>query len=641
MDGSGASRTPRKGKRRSAAGRAEDSAPPADAAPPIEEAAGDLMKLVQGQSMEAVEKLSRTLFDVTVQAQTLGAELLHKAQEDGQRPFRPDPYGLTPYAVEVAGKLVSRPEKLLDAQLALWKGYAEIWADATKRALGEEPAKPAPRDKRFADPDWTNLPYFDLLKRTYLHTADWMVKLVESAEGVDETSRRKALFFTRQIADAFSPSNFALTNPVVLRETIKSQGDNLVAGLHNLAEDLKRGGGRLAISQTDESGFKVGDNIAITPGKVVYRGELFELLQYAPTTAQVHETPLLIFPPWINKFYILDLRQDNSMIKWLTEQGFTVLVVSWANPTPEQSAKTFEDYMRGGIFEAVDAARKATGAQKVNCVGYCIGGTLLTTTLAYMAKVGDDRIGAATFFASQSDFVEGGDMLVFTDDAAMQFVKDEIEARGGVLGSDVMAETFNYLRANDLVWSFVVNNYLLGKKPAAFDLLFWNSDQTRMPRELHLFYLDTFYRKNLLARGELTLLGERLSIGDIKIPVYMQSSKEDHIAPYRSIFRGARLYGGPMRMILAGSGHIAGVINHPAANKYQHWLPKDAEAALPGTVEAWMETLEERPGSWWPDWAAWLARQSGPMVPARTPGDGDLPVLGDAPGEYVLVRSMG
>jgi polyhydroxyalkanoate synthase subunit PhaC len=608
--------------------------------PPVDEAAEDLLKTINAQSMEQLEKLSRTLFDVTVQAQTLGAELLHKAQQDGQRPFRPDPYGLTPYAVEVAGKIAARPEKLLDAQIALWKGYADIWAEAAKGALGEAKS-PTPKDKRFADPDWSNVPFFDLLKRTYLHTADWMVKLVENAEGVDETSKRKALFFTRQLADAFSPANFALTNPVVLRETIKSQGDNLVHGLHNLAQDLKKGGGRLHLTQTDEDAFKVGENIAVTPGKVVYRGEVFELLQYNAVTEEVFETPLLIFPPWINKFYIMDLRQDNSMIKWLTEQGITVLVVSWANPTPEQSDKTFEDYMRQGVFEAVEAAQKATGAAKVNCVGYCIGGTLLTATLAYMAKKGDDRINAATFFASQSDFVEGGDMLVFTDDAAMQFIKDEIEARGGVLGSDVMAETFNYLRANDLVWSFVVNNYLLGKKPAAFDLLFWNADQTRMPRALHLFYLETFYRQNLLSKGELTLLGERLAIEDITIPVYMQSSREDHIAPYRSIFRGARKYGGPMRMILAGSGHIAGVINHPAAQKYQHWLPKDPDARLPATVEEWQAGLEEFKGSWWPDWAKWLAEHSGAKVKARTPGNGALPVLGDAPGTYVLVRSMG
>jgi polyhydroxyalkanoate synthase subunit PhaC len=609
---------------------AESGSPP----PPTPDS---LLEVMQGQTFDTLESLSRTLAETTIRAQQLGAEMVGKAAHDSGRPFRPDPYGLSPYAAEVMGKIAARPEKLLDAQAELWRGYAQIWTEAAKSAFGE-PMSPVRKDKRFADPDWERIPFFDLLRRTYLHTSDWMVKLVESAEGVDEMSRRKALFFTRQIADAFSPSNFIATNPQVLRETLASKGENLARGITHLVEDMERGHGRIAIRQTDETRFEVGRNIAITPGKVVYRGELFELLQYAPATEQVYETPILFFPPWINKFYILDLRQDNSMIKWLTEQGYTVFVVSWVNPDPSMAEKTFEDYMRGGIWEAVDAARKAAGVEKVNCVGYCIGGTLLACTLAVMAQRGDDRINAVTFFASQQDFVEAGDLLVFTDESAMQYIKDEIEARKGVLGSDVMAETFNFLRANDLVWSFVVNNYLLGKEPAAFDLLFWNSDQTRMPRALHLFYLDTFYRKNALTNGELVMDGLRLSLKDVKNPVYMQSSRDDHIAPYRSIFRGARQFGGPMRMILAGSGHIAGVINHPDANKYQHWLPKD-DAPLPDTVEVWQAGLLEHKGSWWPDWDRWLASHSGPKVAAREPGTGALPALCDAPGTYVKVKS--
>lgn len=612
--------------------------------PPGKSADGDsLMDVLAAQNLDTLETLTRNLGDAMTRMTALGATAVDGVMADDARPLRADPYGLAPYAADVTTRLVSDPEKLAAAHQQLWQGYAEIWTEAMKSGLdiGATEAKPDPKyaDKRFADPDWQRLPMFNLLAKTYLHTANWFTGLIDHVEGLDDMTRRKATFFNKQFADAFSPSNFLMTNPVALREALRTGGQSIVRGLANLEQDLKRGQGRLTPAQVDERPFKIGENIAITPGKVIHRGEIIEILQYDPVTPTVYATPILFFPPWINKFYILDMRQDNSMVKWLTEQGHSVFVVSWLNPGVEHTDKTFEDYARLGIYEALDVVCKASGQNKVNTVGYCIGGTLLASTMAVMAQTGDTRINSTTFFASQQDFEEAGDLKVFTDDAAIQYIKDEIEHAGGVLDATVMGETFNFLRANDLVWSFVVNNYLMGRDPKPFDLLFWNADQTRMPKALHLFYLDNFYRHNRLGKGEMTMSGYRLNLKDVKTPIYMQSSKEDHIAPWRSIYRGAKLFGGPVRMILAGSGHIAGVINHPDAKKYQHWLPPATMTELPPTAEAWQSQLIEHKWSWWPDWAQWLGERSGEQVPARVPGDTGLPILGDAPGSYVLVKS--
>ncbi len=638
--------------------------PPPPASPPASPPAAEtLVEALGSQTGDSLETLAGRLLEASALLQKIGASVLQGVESHPARvPQRPDPYGLAPYAAEMAARLAARPEQLAQAHQQLWQGYAEIWSDAVRAQLAQlpggtelaglaswpgQPADGTPStagkvaDKRFADPDWGNLPVFDMMRRTYLHTAGWLEGLVASVDEADDLTRRKSRFFVKQLADAASPANFLMTNPVALRELLNSRGDSLLRGLSALERDVEKGHGRLAITQTDDAPFQVGETLATTPGKVVYRSELFELLQYEPATQTVFERPILIFPPWINKFYILDLRPENSMIRWLTAQGHTVLVVSWVNPAPELSGRTLEDYLRGGTFEAVQAALDATGAADLNTVGYCIGGTLLACGLALMAERGDTRIASTTFFASQQDFEEAGDLKVFTDQAAIDYIRDEMDAAGGVLDASVMAETFNFLRANDLVWQFVVNNYLLGKAPRAFDLLFWNSDQTRMPQTLHLTYLERFYRDNALAKGELVVENTGLDLGKVKIPIYMQSSREDHIAPYRSIFRGARLFGGPVRMILAGSGHIAGVVNPPAARKYQHWLPAADPAAteqapLPATVEAWQASLTERPGSWWDDWAAWLAARSGPQVPARVPADTGL---GAAPGSYVLVKS--
>jgi polyhydroxyalkanoate synthase len=589
------------------------------------------------ETLESLEALSRNLARAAMMAQGAIAEAALR-QADRPPGIDTDPFHVGPAMAKVMSSLAGRPDAMMEAQGDLWRRYAELWHFAARRAMGETAspvASPAKGDKRFNAPDWTENPVFDVIKQSYLITSDWMNGLVTRAENIDPMSRRRVEFFTRMLTDALSPSNFLASNPEALKEALSTRGESLVRGMENFAGDLARGGGQLAISQTDYDQFEIGVNVATAPGKVVFQNEIIQLIQFSPSTGQVHEIPLVIFPPWINKFYILDLRPENSMIRWLTSQGFTVFVASWVNPDGRLSDRTFEDYMRLGIYEGTAAAMKQAGVDRVNTVGYCIGGTLLSATLAHMAAKGDERIASATFFAAQQDFSEAGDLLLFTSEEWLSDLEKQMESGGGVLAGQTMADTFNMLRSNDLIWSFFVSNYLLGKEPKPFDLLFWNSDQTRMPRTLHLYYLRRFYGDNALAKGELELDGVRLDLGAVKTPVYVQSSKEDHIAPARSVYRGARLFGGPTTFTLAGSGHIAGVINAPVANKYQHWT----NPGLPETLEAWQADAGETAGSWWPHWAEWLGARSGPMVAARDPAAGPLPALEDAPGSYVKVKS--
>ncbi|MGZ3366567.1 MAG: class I poly(R)-hydroxyalkanoic acid synthase, partial [Caulobacteraceae bacterium] len=514
-----------------------------------------------------------------------------------------------------------------------------LWQTTARRVASGEAAdpvaKPSPGDRRFADPEWDKNPLFDVIKQSYLLSSQWLNDLVSGVEDVEPETKRRAEFFTKMLTDAFSPSNFLMSNPAALKAAVDSRGESLVKGMENFAADLERGGGSLQISQTDLTKFEVGRNVATAAGKVVFENALIQLLQFEPETDKVQEVPLLIFPPWINKYYILDLRPENSMIRWLSGQGFTVFVVSWVNPDPALAEKTFEDYLKDGVEAAVGAVLKQTGAEKVNAVGYCIAGTLLSCALAYFAAKGDKRIGSATFFAAQQDFSESGDLKLFTDEDWLRVIEVRMDESGGVLPGRVMGDTFNALRANDLVWSFFVNNYLMGKELKPFDLLFWNSDQTRMPKRLHLDYLRRFYRDNALAQGEFSLNGVPLDLSKVKTPIFVQASREDHIAPYRSVYKGAKLFGGPVTFVLAGSGHIAGVINAPAANKYQHWINEKR----PETVEAWIAGAAEHPGSWWPVWSKWLAERSGPKVPARDPAKGKLKPIEDAPGSFVKVKS--
>ncbi len=537
-------------------------------------------------------------------------------------------------AVKSIGRVVeywmSDPRRALEIQTTLGRAYLDLWAGTVKRMAGEqiEPvAAPDPRDKRFADPEWSQNQFFDFLKQAYLLTAQWSERLVKDAAGIDEHTRKKAEFYIKQIANAISPSNFVFTNPELLRETLLSNGENLVRGMHMLSEDIKAGHGNLKIRQSDPSTFEVGRNLALTPGKVVFQNELMQLIQYEATTKQVLKIPLLIVPPWINKFYILDLTPDKSFIKWCVDQGVSVFVVSWVNPDARLSQKSFEEYMREGVVAALDAVEAVTGEKQVNAVGYCVGGTLLAVTLAYLAAKKRNRVKSATLFAAQVDFTYAGDLMVFVDEERIEQLEAHMKEQG-YLEASRMANTFNMLRSNDLIWPYVVNNYMRGKKPLPFDILYWNSDATRMPAANHSFYLRNCYLDNKLSKGEMKIGDVSLDLHQVKVPIYNLATREDHIAPAKSVLWGSQYFGGSVKYVLAGSGHIAGVINPPSKPKYQYW-----------TGENWLKTAEEHTGSWWPDWLEWLRAQGAQMVPSRKLGGGKFKPTEAAPGSFVKVKS--
>ena len=537
---------------------------------------------------------------------------------------------------QVAQYWLADPRRAADVQSSLGQAYLELWAAAARRLSGQAAtpvAAPDPRDRRFADPEWSSNQFFDFLKQAYLLTMHWTGRLVRDAEGLDAHTRQKAEFYVRQIGNAISPSNFVLTNPELLRQTLASSGDNLVRGMKMLAEDIAAGQGYLKIRQSDPGRYEVGRSLALTPGKVIYQNELMQLIQYAPSTETVLKRPLLIVPPWINKFYILDLTPEKSFIKWCVDHGLTVFVISWVNPDERHAEKDFESYMREGILEALDAVKMSTGEDKTHAIGYCVGGTLLSVALAYMAAKGDDRILSATLFAAQTDFTYAGDLKVFVDEERIRLLERQMTERGYLEGQR-MAIAFNMLRSNDLIWPYVINNYLKGQAPFPFDLLYWNSDATRMPAANHSFYLRNCYLDNRLSRGEMVLGGEVLDLGKVTIPIYNLATREDHIAPAKSAFLGSKFFGGPVKFVLAGSGHIAGVVNPPYKPKYQYWTGGPPT----GNVESWIASAEEHPGSWWPDWLGWIRTQDPAEVAARQPGGGKLPAIEDAPGSYVKVR---
>jgi polyhydroxyalkanoate synthase len=542
--------------------------------------------------------------------------------------------------LELTHQMMLEPVKLAQAQMSLWQDYRELWHRSAAAFFGQqvEPViTPEASDKRFKHAAWQDNYLFDFIKQAYLLTARWLQNVVSRVEGIDPKTKRKLEFYTRQFADAMAPSNFPFTNPEVLRATIESGGENLLRGLSNLLSDLERGKGRLNIRTTDLQAFTPGVNVATTPGKVIYQNELMQLIQYTPVTEQVYQRPLLMVPPWINKFYILDLRPKNSFIKWWTEQGFTVFLISWVNPDRELAEKRFEDYLLEGPVAALDAVEQATGERQVNCVSYCLGGTLLAVTTAYLTALGyADRIHTCTFFTTLLDFANPGELEVFIDEEQLTALEKRMACRGYLEGSE-MAATFSLLRANDLIWSFFINNYLLGREPFPFDLLYWNSDSTRMPAKMHSFYLRTMYQKNLLREpGGITLAGVPVDLRRIKVPAYFLATVEDHIAPWKAVYAGSLLLSGPVHLALSGSGHIAGVINPPVSNKYCYWT----NPAHPETPEEWFGGAEQHVGSWWVDWRHWIAPHAGPQVLARVPGSSRLPVLEEAPGSYVRMRLM-
>ncbi|GAC1332621.1 MAG: class I poly(R)-hydroxyalkanoic acid synthase [Beijerinckiaceae bacterium] len=537
----------------------------------------------------------------------------------------------------VAEHWLADPKRALEAQTRLTTDFIDLWGRTLKRMTGEAAESlvpPDPADKRFADPRWQELPFFDFLRQAYTLSSKWTEAIVAQTDDLDPRLRAKAAFYVRQITSALSPSNFLATNPELLYATAEANGENLARGMKMLAEDIAAGKGSLKIRQSDPTKFELGVNMAVTPGKVIWRNSLMELIQYSPATAEVYKRPLLIVPPWINKFYVLDLNPDKSFIRFAVEQGLTVFVISWVNPDERHADKGFEEYMREGIFEALDVIERATGERKTAAIGYCVGGTLLAIALAHMAATGDDRIESATFFTTQVDFTDAGDLQVFADAGMIDSVEATM-AETGYLEGAKMATAFNMLRPGDLIWSYVVNNYLKGKEPMPFDLLTWNSDSTRMPRANHAFYLRNCYLENNLTRGAMKIGGITLDLGKVKIPVYNLATREDHIAPARSVFTGAKFFGGEMRYVLAGSGHIAGVVNPAWKPKYQYWTGKRPA----GAFDDWMAEAEVHPGSWWTDWAAWVTGQAPERVPAREPGGGALPPLCDAPGEYVRMKA--
>jgi polyhydroxyalkanoate synthase subunit PhaC len=535
---------------------------------------------------------------------------------------------------------LQQPCTVLEAQGALWISWFDLWHSSMHRFMGLEngEARPLalalPEDLRFNHPAWSEIPYFNWLKQSYLITSHWAESLVDRVEGLDPHTRTKARFYMTQLVNAVAPSNWVFTNPELLHETFASDGENLVRGMQLLAEDIERGSGRLKIRQTDATKFEVGKNLAITPGKVIYQNAVMQLIQYEATTDQVLKRPLLIVPPWINKYYILDLSPEKSFVKWAVDQGQTVFMISWVNPGKELAAKSFADYMREGILEALGAVQRATGERAIHALGYCVGGTLLAATLAYLAATRDSRVKSATFLTAQVDFSQAGDLQVFMDEEQVAAIERDM-ARHGYLDGHKMTAAFNLLRSNDLIWPYIVDVYMKGKTPLPFDLLHWNSDSTRIPAANHRFYLRHCYINNDLSHGRIKIDGITLDLSQVKIPIYHLAAREDHIAPARSVFLGAQSLGGSIRFVVAGSGHIAGVVNPPARNRYQYWT----NGPPAGELETWLEAAEEHSGSWWPDWQAWNEAQDGRLVPPRQIGGGKLTPIEDAPGRYVRVKS--
>jgi len=546
-----------------------------------------------------------------------------------------DPLGINAAAAEVWKAMLSQPQSLLSAQTELAKSWmdvaAGIWAPRSERRAAV--IEPAPADSRFKHPAWKDNPVFDALKQGYLLATKAMLDGIDSAQGVDDETRQRVRFFAKQFCDALSPTNFAFMNPAVIEETVRTGGRNLQRGAENILEDLRDNEGRPAL--VDKSAFTVGQNVATAPGSVVFRNELIELIQYTPSTPVVHARPLVIIPPWINKFYILDLQPANSLIRYAVDGGTTTFVVSWRNPDASLAGLDMQDYLRLGPLTAARAARSIAGSDDVNVIGYCIGGTLTGMLLAYLARTGEQLINAITFFAAMLDFSDAGEIRAFLGDEALEHIEAEMQEKG-VLPGRQMADTFNMLRANDLIWNVAVNRYLMGKDAPAFDLLFWNADATRMPRAMHSYYLRNMYRENNLVRPNMLKVdGVPIDLSLVRNDAYVVASLEDHIAPWRSVYRTTQLLRGEVEFRLGNSGHIAGIINPPGKPKGSWW----SAPSNPPSPDEWLASAQKHEGSWWPDWRSWLAARSGDEIPAPAAlGSADYPPLDPAPGTYVLEK---
>ena len=583
-------------------------------------------------------EIARLYAEIASKSGELLSQTLGRNAGGGLRPIT-DELGINQAFFDAWSRVLTDPFRLAETQVKMWQDYWSLWQGSMMKMMGQQStpvAEPIKGDRRFKHEDWQNNFLYDYIKQSYLIAAKHLHSSLAGVQGLEEQTARKVDFYTRQYIDALSPTNFAATNPEVMRETVASGGQNLIKGFANLLEDLTRGkGGQLKPRMTDEEAFSLGENIGVTPGKVVFQNDLMQLIQYAPTTKQVYTQPLLIIPPWINKYYILDLREKNSFVKWAVDEGHTVFIVSWVNPDARFAGKTFENYLNDGPLAALKAIEQATGEREVDVIGFCLGGTLLATALGYLAAKGEKRVKSATFFATLLDFQRPGELEVFIDEAQVEALEKRMQERGYLEGSE-MATTFNMLRANDLIWSFVVNNYLLGRDPFPFDLLYWNSDSTRMPAAMHSYYLRNMYLRNQLAQpGGIVLNATPIDLSKVKVPIYFISTIEDHIAPWKSTYAGAQLFKAPVRFVLGGSGHIAGIINPPAANKYGYWTHEGLE----DDPDGWLKNATQHAGSWWLDWGRWIAKHAGEKIPARVPGEGKLKAIEDAPGSYVAVRA--
>jgi polyhydroxyalkanoate synthase subunit PhaC len=583
------------------------------------------------------QKMMESMQNFADRSQRIMAKFLEQQKDDDGFQI-PDPQVVGKAFMKATTQLMQDPQKLAQAQANLWTEYSNLWQHVAQRMMGQESepvAKPVPGDRRFKDEAWEEEIYFDAVKQYYLLTARWIKSTMSDVKGIDESTQKKVDFYTRNFVQSLAPSNFVTTNPAVLKEAVETQGQSLLKGFQHFLEDLEHGKGKLRVSMTDETAFELGKNVATTPGKVVYQNQLMQLLQYESTSEKVSKTPLLIVPPWINKFYVLDLQPKNSLIKWAVDQGHTVFVISWINPDEKLAHKDFSCYMQEGPLNAIDVIKEITGEEQVNMIGYCIGGTLTASTLAYLAATDQaEKVKSATLFTTLTDFTDCGELQVFIDEEQMELLDAHMEKKGYLEGAQ-MSQVFNLLRANDLVWSFFVSNYLLGKEPFPFDLLYWNSDPTRMPAMMHKFYLRKMYLENKLVEPNgIDLLGVPIDLRKIKTPIYMISTIDDHIAPWKSTYLATQLYSGPVKFVLGGSGHIAGVINPENSGKYGYWTNAKNEK----DADSWFTSAQKHDGSWWQDWKKWVAKHSGGKVNARSIGSKKHKPIEDAPGSYVKLR---
>lgn len=583
-----------------------------------------------------LDRMNENLAKVDALSQRLVAALAQKRQVATSLQG-PDQDLYVKAAAAYMAEMMSNPAKIIEHQVSYWgKSLRHFVESQQVLAKGQltVPTDPTPDDKRFANPLWNTHPYFNFIKQQYLMSAEAVDTAIGDLEGLDARERRRIEFFSRQIIDMFSPTNFLGTNPEALSRAVETDGQSLVDGLQNLVRDIEAGNGDVQVALADKTAFTVGENLATTPGKVVFRNRMFELIQYAPTTETVHATPLVIFPPWINKFYILDLKEKNSLIKWIVDQGVTLFVVSWKNPDASYADVGLDTYMSEGYLTAIEEIKAITREKQVNAIGYCIAGTTLALTLAYLHKKKDKSVKSATFFTMLADFEDQGEFTPFLSDDFVDGIEDEVN-KSGYLDSFYMSRTFSYLRSNDLVYQPAIRSYMMGEAPPAFDLLYWNGDSTNLPARMAVEYLRWLCQGNKFAKGQIELLGETLSLKDVRIPLCAVACETDHISNWQSSFDGIRQMGSKSKhFILSESGHIAGIVNPPSKKKYGHYVNDDMSTGS----DDWLKAAKFHEGSWWPHWGEWLASRSGKQVPARNPGDSGHPVLGNAPGTYVLAN---